>query len=48
MIRVSGQPPVDESENWLPVGAGPYYLILRLYEPGAAILDGHYAPPAIE
>lgn len=48
VIRVSRQPPVDERENWLPVGAGPYYLILRLYEPGAAILDGHYAPPAIE
>ena len=35
-------------ENWLPVGEGPYSLVMRLYEPGPAVLDGRYAPPVIE
>ena len=35
-------------ENWLPVGEDAYSLVLRLYEPGPAVLDGRYAPPVIE
>lgn len=31
--------------NWLPVPAGRFTLMLRAYLPGAAILDGSYAPP---
>jgi len=53
-ITVSREPP-DASpsgggttDNWLPVGEGPYSLVLRLYEPKGEVLDGHYAPPAIE
>lgn len=48
VIRLSREPPVDATENWLPVGDGPYSVILRLYEPGAAVLDGRYAPPRLE
>ena len=47
-VRVAREPPRDRRENWLPVGEGPYYLILRLYEPGPSVLDGRYAPPALE
>lgn len=49
-IIVSRTPPValGAGENWLPVGDGPYSLVMRLYEPGPAVLDGRYAPPAIE
>jgi hypothetical protein len=48
VVRISKRPPSDPAENWLPVGDGPFYLIMRLYEPGPAVLDGRYAPPAIE
>lgn len=47
-LRVSREPPRDSRENWLPVGDGPFYLIMRLYEPGRAVLDGSYVPPTIE
>jgi hypothetical protein len=33
--------------NWLPVPAGPFVLMLRLYLPAAAILDGTWAPPGV-
>lgn len=51
-VRLSRDPPRnrlrDRRENWLPVGEGPYYLILRLYEPGPSVLDGRYLPPQLE
>jgi len=53
-IVVSREPPGavadagTSGENWLPVGEGPYSLVMRLYEPGPAVLDGRYAPPVIE
>ena len=31
-----------------PVAEGPFYLILRLYEPAQTVLDGSYAPPVLE
>lgn len=32
--------------NWLPVAAsGPIYVLLRVYAPGPALLDGLWAPP---
>lgn len=49
-IVVSREPPAAPAadDNWLPVGEGPYSLVMRLYEPGPAVLDGRYAPPVIE
>ena len=38
----------DQSVNWLPVPEGPFVLMLRLYLPGQAILDGDYAYPPVE
>ena len=32
----------------MPVPAGPFVLIVRLYLPGSAILDGSYQLPPIE
>ena len=41
-------PGVDREANWLPTPAtGAFRPILRAYQPGAAILDGHYELPAI-
>ncbi|WP_395293759.1 DUF1214 domain-containing protein [Kitasatospora hibisci] len=34
--------------NWLPVGDGPFNIMLRAYGPQGAALDGSYVPPAIE
>lgn len=33
--------------NWLPAPAGPFYLVLRLYLPDQAALDGSWEPPPI-
>jgi hypothetical protein len=30
--------------NWLPCPAGEFYLILRIYSPGAAVVDGSWLP----
>src|ERR1700749_4456246 len=34
-------PPADPS-NWLPAPAAPFRPIMRLYQPGPAVLDGSY------
>lgn len=34
--------------NWLPTPAGPYYMILRLYQPKDEVLSGQYALPQVE
>lgn len=33
--------------NWLPSPEGPFWMILRLYGPKPAVLDGKYAPPPV-
>ncbi len=33
--------------NWLPAPAGPFYLVLRVYLPDRAALDGSWEPPPI-
>lgn len=34
--------------NWLPAPAEPFYLVLRVYGPEQAAMDGSWQPPAIE
>jgi len=34
--------------NWLPAPDGPFYMVLRLYGPEAAALDGTWTPPPAE
>jgi hypothetical protein len=41
-------PGPDHEPNWLPSGNGPFNLMLRLYWPKQAILDGSWHPPALE
>lgn len=43
------RPDTDEGRsNWLPAPAGTFYLVLRVYLPGPAALDGSWEPPPIE
>lgn len=41
------QPDDDAAANWLPAPDGDFRPLMRLYEPGPAILDGSYTLPAI-
>jgi len=40
--------PDDGTANWLPVPLGPFHLMLRLYWPQPAVLEGRWYPPPIE
>jgi len=41
-------PGADRQANWLPAPAGPFMMVLRLYLPEPAALDGSWKPPALE
>ena len=36
-------PGTDKEGNWLPVAKAPFTLLMRLYSPKAAILDGTWS-----
>jgi hypothetical protein len=38
-------PGKDKESNWLPTPKAPFWLPLRLYEPGKAVLDGTWTMP---
>lgn len=47
-IRIQHESPGTQLEgNWLPAPAGAFRPILRMYAPGADVLDGTYVLPAI-
>jgi hypothetical protein len=46
-VAISTTPPPGAAANWLAAPAGPFNLVMRLYLPRAAVLDGSYAPPPI-
>lgn len=39
--------PKDSTVNWLPTPDAPFMLMLRLYNPEAAVLDRRWTPPAV-
>lgn len=45
-ITLSNKKP-SAKENWLPVSAGEFYLLLRLYQPSESVLDGTYQLPTV-
>jgi hypothetical protein len=48
-IYIQNGAPAGHESNWLPAPSGNFILWLRVYVPGAAILDGEYrVPPVIE
>jgi len=48
-ICIQNTAPTGHESNWLPAPGGKFILWLRVYVPGAAILDGKYkVPPVVE
>lgn len=49
-VRVQRERPDDPvaAANWLPTPDGDFLFVLRLRAPGAGILGGTYALPAVE
>lgn len=46
LLLSHGAPEPGAQSNWLPLAAGgPVYVLLRVYAPGPALLDGLWAPP---
>jgi DNA sulfur modification protein DndE len=46
-------PGPDREANWLPTSDGPFYLVLRAYAPGRAMIEtlerpGAYRPPVVK
>jgi hypothetical protein len=46
-IYLSHTAPAGHEANWLPTPSGPFRLVLRLYLPGPAILNGTYRYPPV-
>jgi len=46
-IVVAADAPAGEEDRWLPAPPGPFNLMLRLYLPRPAVIDGTWRPPAI-
>ena len=42
------QPDGDKARNWLPAPSGRFKLILRLYDPKAAVLQKRWVPPGVQ
>ncbi len=40
-------PDGDAAKNWLPTPEGPFYLVLRLYQSRAEVLNGEYQLPEV-
>jgi hypothetical protein len=41
-------PGPDKESNWLPAPEGDFRPTMRMYQPGEAVLDGSWLPPAIK
>ena len=41
-------PGADKESNWLPAPVGPIYVVMRIYWPKEAALDGSWKPPAVK
>jgi hypothetical protein len=48
VVRIQHEQPCETAVNWLPAPAGPFHLMLRLYVPRPAALDGSWVPPPVE
>jgi hypothetical protein len=47
-IAIQADAPADEKINWLPAPQGPFWMVLRAYQPGPDLLEGKWSPPKIK
>jgi hypothetical protein len=48
-VYIQNAAPAGHESNWLPAPTGTFVLMLRAYQPGAAVLSGEYrVPPVVE
>ena len=47
-ISLQHDEPAEGTSNWLPVPAGPFHLMMRLYWPQPPVLEGRWMPPPVE
>ncbi len=47
-VYLAGAKPPQGAANWLPVPPGSFHVVIRMYLPRAAALEGRYELPAIE
>ncbi|MDP3673807.1 MAG: DUF1214 domain-containing protein [Novosphingobium sp.] len=47
-IVLAWDEPREAGINWLPVGPGPFFVMLRLYRPLPSVIDRSWRPPAIQ
>ena len=43
-----GSPGKDKEANWLPAPDGPFFMVMRLYQPEARMYRGEYIVPAVQ
>lgn len=49
VFHIAKDSPGDDLEsNWLPAPDGPFYLVMRLYGPEEAALEGRWRPPSVK
>ena len=49
VLYIGAQSPEGAPEaNWLPAPGGPFYMVMRLYGPEAAALEGRWTPPEVQ
>jgi len=47
-IYIQHDAPAGKESNWLPAPERDFYLILRMYQPGPAVLNGTYQIPQVQ
>lgn len=47
VFAIQKEKPSDPTLNWLPVADKPFFLIMRMYQPKAQVLDGTYVLPDV-
>ena len=47
-VYIQNTAPIGHESNWLPAPSGKFIVWLRVYLPGAAILDGEYRVPPVD
>jgi hypothetical protein len=46
-IALQNEAPTEPDLNWLPAPEGPFWMVLRAYQPGPALLDGSWELPPV-